>query len=160
MTILRALDGMRNRDRAAVIFLGHGELREPLQAFARERRLTVHFAGFVNQTELPKYYGAGDAFVLASTYEPRGTVVNEAMACGLPLIVTDVYGAVGDIAMEGENALVFAPGDAAALARHFDQMVEDPQLRSKMAERSREIIGDWNYERGVNGVREALRSLC
>jgi 2-deoxystreptamine N-acetyl-D-glucosaminyltransferase/2-deoxystreptamine glucosyltransferase len=98
--------------------------------------------------------------VLASTYEPRGTVVNEAMACGLPLIVTDVYGAVGDIARAGENTLIFPPGDVDALAAHLDRLVEDPELRARIARRSREIIGGWNYERGVEGVRAALGSLC
>ncbi|MEA2464089.1 MAG: hypothetical protein QOJ98_1836, partial [Acidobacteriota bacterium] len=83
MTLLRAVDAMQNRDRAAVLFLGHGELREELAHFAHERGLTTHFAGFVNQTDLPKHYAAGDVFVLPSTYEPRGTVLNEAMASGL-----------------------------------------------------------------------------
>jgi glycosyltransferase involved in cell wall biosynthesis len=160
MTLLRAIDRMRHRDRAAVIFLGHGELREEMERFAREHALNVHFAGFVNQTDLPKYYAAGDAFVLASTYEPRGTVVNEAMACGLPLIVTNVYGAVGDIARQGENALLFTPGDTDALAAHLDRLAEDPALRARMAKRSREIIDGWNYEAGVEGVRAALQSLC
>ncbi len=160
LTLLRALDQMRHRDRGAVLFLGHGELREAMEQFVREHGLTAHFAGFVNQTDLPKYYAAGDAFVLASTYEPRGTVVNEAMACGLPLIVTDVYGAIGDIASEGENTLIFRPGDVEALAAHLDRLVENPDLRATMAHRSREIIDGWNYERGVAGVREALRSVC
>lgn len=160
LSLLHAVAGMRNRSRAALIFLGHGELRQEMERFADEHSLTAHFAGFVNQTELPKYYAAGDAFVLASTYEPRGTVVNEAMACGLPLVVTDVYGAVGDIAQEGENTLTFSPGDVEALKSHLDRLVDDPELRSRMAQRSREIISGWSYERGVEGVREALRSLC
>jgi glycosyltransferase involved in cell wall biosynthesis len=160
MTLLRAVDRMRNRDRAAVLFLGHGELRGEMERFVRDHDLNAHFAGFVNQTDLPKYYAAGDAFVLSSTYEPRGTVVNEAMACGLPLIVTDVYGAIGDIASEGENTLIFKPGDVEALAAHLDRLIEDPSLRTRMARRSREIISGWNYERGVEGVREALWTIC
>jgi glycosyltransferase involved in cell wall biosynthesis len=160
LTLLRALDRMRHRDRAAVLFLGHGELRADMEHFVREHGLRAHFAGFVNQTDLPKYYAAGDAFVLSSTYEPRGTVVNEAMACGLPLIVTDVYGAIGDIASERENTLIFKPGDVEALAAHLDRLVEDPELRAGMARKSREIIDGWNYERGVAGIGEALRSIC
>ncbi|HYK05971.1 MAG TPA: glycosyltransferase family 4 protein [Thermoanaerobaculia bacterium] len=160
MTLLRAVDAMRNRDRAAVLFLGHGELREQLAAFARERGLTAHFAGFVNQTDLPKHYAAGDVFVLPSTYEPRGTVLNEAMASGLPVITTDRCGAIGDIVQHGDNGYVFPAEDVRTLASHLDTLVEQPELRARMAGRSREIIAAWDYQRGVQGVLEALRATC
>lgn len=160
MTLLRAVDAMHHRDRAAVLFLGHGELREELERFARERNLTVHFAGFVNQSELPKHYAAGDVFVLPSTYEPRGTVLNEAMASGLPVITTNVCGAVGDIVQHGDNGYAFTPTDFATLARHLDTLIEQPELRDRMARRSREIIGTWDYEAGVRGIVEALRATC
>jgi glycosyltransferase involved in cell wall biosynthesis len=160
MTLLRAVDAMRNRQRAALLFLGHGELRAELEAFARERKLRVHFAGFVNQRDLPKHYAAGDVFVLPSTYEPRGSVINEAMACGLPVIVTDRIGSIGDIVREGENAFIYPAGDARALASQLDQLVEDCALRERMAAKSREIIATWDYARGVRGVEEAIRATC
>jgi glycosyltransferase involved in cell wall biosynthesis len=100
-----------------------------------------------------------DVFVLPSTYEPRGAVVNEAMACGLPVIVTDHCGSIGDIVREGENAWIFPAGDAAALAMDLDRLVEDREMRERMARRSREIIADWTYARGVEGVIDALQSL-
>ncbi|HYC62603.1 MAG TPA: glycosyltransferase family 4 protein [Thermoanaerobaculia bacterium] len=158
MTLLRAVDAMRHRDRAAVIFLGHGELRDEMERFARERSLSVHFAGFVNQSQLPKHYAAADVFVLPSVYEPRGTVINEAMASGLPVIISDRCGPIADIVQHGENGFVFAAGDVAALARHLDELVADPELRARMALRSREIISTWDYARGVEGVLEALRA--
>lgn len=158
MTLLRAVDAMRNRNRAAVIILGDGELREELEAFAKERNLHVHFAGFINQMDLPKHYAIGDVFVLPSSYEPRGAVINEAMACGLPVIVTDRCGSIGDIVLEGENAFIYPAGDAAALARYLDTLVDNPELREAMAERSRDIIATWDYECGVEGVLEALRA--
>jgi glycosyltransferase involved in cell wall biosynthesis len=158
MTLLRAVARMRHRERAVVVFLGHGELREPLESFAREHALNVRFAGFVNQADLPKHYAMGDAFVLPSVYEPRGAVINEAMACGLPVVVTDRCGSLGDIVLEGDNAFVYPAGDDAALAGALERLL-DPALRSRMGERSREIIGTWDYARGVEGVKEALRFL-
>lgn len=156
MTLLRAVDRMHHRDRAAVVFLGHGELRGDLESFARERGLYVQFAGFVNQADLPKHYAMCDAFVLPSTYEPRGAVINEAMACGLPVVVTDRCGSLGDIVQEGDNAFVYPAGDADALARALDALMND-DLRAHMGQRSREIITTWDYARGVEGVKEALR---
>jgi glycosyltransferase involved in cell wall biosynthesis len=107
MTLLRAVAAMRHP--ATVLFLGHGELREELERFAKDHNLSVHFAGFVNQSELPKHYAAADAFVLPSLDDPRATVVNEAMASGLPVLITDRCGPAGDIVRHGENGFVFAP---------------------------------------------------
>jgi glycosyltransferase involved in cell wall biosynthesis len=160
LTLLRAVSRMRARDRAVAVFLGHGELREQLETFARENGVAVHFAGFVNQAELPKYYAMCDVFVLPSVYEPRGAVINEAMACGLPVVVTDRCGSIGDIVQENDNAFVYPAGDAEALAAALDHLAADDGLRERMGRRSREIIARWDYGRGVEGVKEALRATC
>jgi glycosyltransferase involved in cell wall biosynthesis len=159
MTLLRAVDAMQNRANTAVIFLGHGELRDDLERFARERGLAVHFAGFVNQSELPKHYAMADVFVLPSLDDPRATVVNEAMACGLPVVITDRCGPSGDIVRHGDNGFVFGAGDVPALAAHLDTL-SDRDVRTGMAARSRDIIATWDYTRGVQGVLEALRAAC
>lgn len=159
MTLLRAVKQMKHRDRAAVVFLGEGELRGELERFARQEQLNARIAGFVNQADLARHYAMGDVFVLPSVYEPRGAVLNEAMACGLPVIVTDRCGSIGDIVLEGENAMIFPAGDAAILAGQLDQVVSDDRLRAGMAARSREIIATWDYERGVRGVRQALEAV-
>jgi glycosyltransferase involved in cell wall biosynthesis len=156
MTLLRAYAQLPDRDRAAVLFLGDGILRQPLESFAREHELAnVRFAGFVNQSELPKFYGMSDVFVLPSTYEPRGAVINEAMACGLPVIVTDRCGSIGDIVRGGDNAFIYPAGDANALAAAMERLT-DPALCARMAQRSREIIATWTFARGVEGVKAAL----
>jgi glycosyltransferase involved in cell wall biosynthesis len=158
MTLLRAFAGMRHREQAALIFLGDGVLRPQLEAFIRENNLrNVHLAGFINQADLPRFYAASDVFVLPSTYEPRGAVINEAMACGLPVIVTDRCGSIGDIVREGENAFVFPAGSDAVLASMLDRLAAGPALRTRMAERSKELIGEWTFTRGVEGVKEMLR---
>lgn len=153
MTLLRAVEAMRHRHRVTLFFLGHGELREELERYAREHGLRARFAGFVNQTELPKHYALGDLFVLPSTYEPRGLVVNEAMAVGLPVIASDRVGAIGDLVRD-----VFPAGDAPALARQLDALIDDPSRLEEMRAWSREKIATWNYAAGVEGVKEALRA--
>lgn len=161
MTLLRAYEQMTGRDRTAILFLGDGILREQLETYAHEHALDgAHFAGFVNQSELPKYYAMSDVFVLPSTYEPRGAVINEAMACGLPVIVTDRCGSIGDIVLEGENAFIYPAGDDAALARAMIRLADDRELRERMARRSVEIIGSWTFQRGVEGVKAALHYLA
>src|SRR5437588_7832176 len=97
-----------------------------------------------------------DGFGVPSTYEPRGAVINEAMACGLPVIVTDRCGSIGDIVIENENAFVYPAGDANALAAAMSRLIGDRDLRERMAQRSREIIATWTFARGVEGVKTAL----
>jgi glycosyltransferase involved in cell wall biosynthesis len=160
MTLLAAVGRMRNRARVVVVFLGDGVLRPALESYARSEGIEARFPGFLNQSDLPKYYAMGDVFVLPSVFEPRGAVVHEAMACGLPVVVSDRCGASGDIVHPGENGFVFPAGDAGALAGHLDVLAEDLELRRRMGARSREIVADWNFAHGVNGVKEAARAAA
>lgn len=160
MTLLQAFERMRLRERASLVFMGDGELREALEQHAARTGVgdRVHFTGFVNQREIPRLYAMCDVFVLPSLYEPRGAVINEAMVCGLPVIVTDRCGSIGDVVLEGENALIYPTGDAGALSRDLDRLAGDDALRERMGSRSREIIETWDFARGVEGVRAMLQS--
>jgi glycosyltransferase involved in cell wall biosynthesis len=159
MTLLRAVSSLSERRKAVVLFLGHGELHEPLETFAREHGIEARFAGFVNQADLPAHYAMADVFVLPSTYEPRGAVINEAMACGLPVVVTDRCGSIGDIVQDDDNAFVYPAGDHQELSRVLERLLNENDLREHMGARSREIIATWDYTRGVRGVVEALRAV-
>ena len=156
MALLRAFEKMRLRERATLLFIGDGELRGAIQA--RGLRDVV-VTGFVNQEAIPSLYAMSDVFVLPSSFDPRATVVNEAMACGLPVIVTDRCGPAGDIVRHGQNGFVFGFGDVDALAAHLDALAGDPALRARMSAWSREIISGWDYRAGVEGVKQALRAI-
>ncbi len=85
----------------------------------------VHFAGFLNQTQLPKAYAAADVFCLPSRYEPWGLVVNEAIAMGLPVVVTDICGVAPDVASTGAGLVV--PSESAdALATALSEVLRQP----------------------------------
>jgi glycosyltransferase involved in cell wall biosynthesis len=161
MTLLRAFEQMARRGEATIVFMGDGELRGALERYGRERGFAhaVHFTGFVNQSDIPRHYAMCDVFVLPSTFDPRATVVNEAMACGLPVIVTDRCGPAGDIVRHGDNGFVLAVGDAAALASDLDALA-DRDVRERMGRRSLEIIEHWDYETGIEGVNAAVRAAC
>ena len=159
-TLLAAFASMRHRDRAALVFMGDGALRPELERIVKENAIPdVHFIGFVNQTEIPKHYAMADVFVLPSEFDPRATVVNEAMVSGLPVVITDRCGPAGDIARDGDNAFVMKFGDRDALREILDRLAADPDLRRRMGQRSREIIAPWNYEAGVEGLRQASRAV-
>jgi glycosyltransferase involved in cell wall biosynthesis len=157
--VLQAVERMKYREQIAVLFLGDGAERERLSEFAHSNGISgVHFLGFVNQTELPRMYGMADFMVLPSSFDPRGTVTNEAMACGLPVVISDMVGVYGpgDIVRDGENGFVYPLGDIDSLSRAFDRLVGDPELRTDMGRRSHEIISRWGYAEGVEGIWQAL----
>ena len=76
----------------------------------------IHFAGHRGSRDLPAFYAFAGCFVLPSTREPWGLVVNEAMASGLPVIVSDRCGCAEDLVAQGRNGLVFDPSDERQLA--------------------------------------------
>jgi glycosyltransferase involved in cell wall biosynthesis len=84
-------------------------------------------------------------------------VVNEAAACGLPLVLSDRVGAAHDLLRDGENGTLVAAGNVAAAAAALRELAADPELRRAQGERSRELARDWGYEPSVEGFLEAVR---
>jgi glycosyltransferase involved in cell wall biosynthesis len=125
--------------RLALDVVGDGFLRARLEQTAAELGIDAHFHGHRSGAELAQLYARADAFALLSAYEPFGVVVREAAAACLPIIVSDVVGAVGDVAIAGANALVVPPGDVSAAAVAITRVMGDPARRGRMAEESRRI---------------------
>jgi glycosyltransferase involved in cell wall biosynthesis len=147
---------------AAAVFAGEGELRPDLEARIAASGITGAFLlGFRNQRELPEIYATADALVLPSSSDNKPLVTNEAMACGLPVIVSDRTGVwgPGDIVRDGENGFVYPCGDVGALAEAMRKLANDPDLRRRMGRRSGEIISDFGYETCVAGILEALETI-
>ena len=149
-----------NADAWHLVVLGDGELRPKLEGLIKERGLGdhVHLPGFRQYAELPIYYGLAGAFILASTSEQWGLVVNEAMACGLPVIVSERCGCVPDLVHDGRNGFVFNPHDVDALATLMATIASDANRRAIMGLAGREIISRWTVEAFGIGLREASKA--
>jgi glycosyltransferase involved in cell wall biosynthesis len=158
MDLLEAFADLLDRDRAVLLFLGEGVERQRLEEFCKARSLkNVRITGFLNQSILPKMYGISDVFVLPSYFDPRATVVNEAMAAGLACVVTDCIGPSGDIVRDGENGFIVPAGNVGALRSSLNRFLEEPALARRMGDKSREIIGRWSYREDVDGIVAAAR---
>jgi glycosyltransferase involved in cell wall biosynthesis len=104
----------------------------------------VHFPGFKQAGELPAYYGLAQVFILASShFEPWGLVVNEAMAAGLPVLVSKACGCAVDLVQEGVNGFTFDPYDVQGLARLLEKMSSREVDLPAMGAASRRLIADW-----------------
>lgn len=162
LDLLRALGTLQERGHAVgAILVGTGEQEEALRAFAGEHALShVHFAGFVNQGELPDVYAAADAFVLPSAKDPRATVVNEAMAASRPVVVstgTGVWGP-GDLVADHREGFVFPTSDVPALARACEALT-DVETRARMGAAAYSRARDWSFDLAVRGWREAIAAV-
>ena len=95
---------------------------------------------------------------MPSSFDPRGTVTNEAMACEVPVVISNMVGIYGegDIVRDGDNGFIYQVGDNVRLAELLDRLVEDPSLRRRMGSRSLEIIRGWDFHRDVEGLMQAL----
>jgi glycosyltransferase involved in cell wall biosynthesis len=125
--------------RAQLTIHGIGPLKEELAARAAGVGVDVRFAGHAEPEALAAAYGAADAFVLASTFEPFGVVVREAAAAALPIVCSRVAGAAGDVAVEGENALLVDPFDVDDLAGALRRLADEPALRAALGARGRAL---------------------
>ncbi len=106
------------------VFVGSGPLENKIQKVARKLSVKIHLVGFKNQTELPAYYKACDFIVLPSIgSETWGLVINEAMACGLPAVVSDVVGCAPDLITEGKTGEIFKVGNVETLAISIERLL-------------------------------------
>jgi len=138
--------------RPVLLIVGDGELRGTLQGMADA---DVIFAGFRNQSEMPAYYAAADLFALLAEREPWGLAVNEAMACGTGIVVTDQVGAAYDL-VSPETGLCLPAGDVAGLARALPGlMARSPELGRGAKSR----VASWDFRADISGLRSALDAV-
>jgi glycosyltransferase involved in cell wall biosynthesis len=117
----------------------------------------VHFVGFLQYPDLPACYGLAEALVLPSASDQWGLVVNEAMAAGLPVLVSDRCGCAPDLVRQDENGFTFDPGDTGNLAGLLTRMAGmKPDCRAAMGGRSREIVAAFSPEAFADGLEAAV----
>lgn len=112
-------------------------------------------AGFRQIGELPRFYAGAGCFVHASTTEQWGLVVNEAMACGLPVIVSKRCGCARDLVQDCLNGFNFDPRDVAQLAALMAKVSAPDFPRADFGEASRRIVADFGPERFAHGLKAA-----
>lgn len=159
--LLQAFEKIRKQGvDAALAFVGSGTEEAMLKQYVQENQIPdVHFFGFRNQTELPKFYAIADIFVLPSANEPWGLVVNEVMAAGLPVLTSDDVGSAADLVHEGDNGFTFPVGEIDRISEQLQTLISNDDLRKRMGENSWNIIKDWDFNKCVEGICAALDSI-
>ena len=136
------------RARFVVAYAGDGPMRSEIERTAQALGVRMHLLGFQNQTQLPAVYAAADALLVCSTaQESWGLVVNEAMACGTPAIVSDVIGCAPDMIEQGATGFTYPMGDVTALGQALLRldatMVGQQSVVAALAAKTRQMGVPW-----------------
>jgi glycosyltransferase involved in cell wall biosynthesis len=148
-------EGIR-RD-VGLVLAGDGEEFDELVRRSREINPgVVVFPGFLQRDELPAFYALAEALVFPTHSDPWGLVVNEAMACGLPVVATDVAGCVADLVRDGENGYVVGAQDPENLSRVMERLLNVPEVQRQMGHRSLEMSSRFTPQAWAEGFVRAV----
>lgn len=129
-----------------------------LNTFPVEDRARIHLYGFIGPNDIVDFFSGASTFILPSISEPWGLVVNEAMACSLPVIVSNRSGSAYNLVQEGENGWIVDPLDPGMMTRVMNEAANlDPQQRAAYGDKSRTLINDWDLDRYSKGVIESSK---
>ena len=144
-----------------LVLCGDGPAAAEVETAVRESGFgaAIHRPGFLQADELSRWYGFASAFVHPSLMEPWGLVVNEAAACGLPLLVSERAGCVETLvpAPEGTTGARFDPRDVEQIAERLAWISGLPEpARQAMGRRAAGVVARWGPDRFAQGTLEAL----
>ncbi|MGQ0732038.1 MAG: glycosyltransferase family 4 protein [Acidobacteriota bacterium] len=139
-----------------LVLVGEGPQQAALEARARELGVgeEVRFVGYVPQAETAAWYRSADVFALSSDFDNSPNVVLEAMACGLPIVATDV-GGLREYVSPGIGGLLTPKGDAAAFAGALKMLLEDPARRATIGRHNRQdAVTRFSWAASATRMRE------
>ena len=159
--LLEAYDKLQSglRSEVGLVFAGDGVSRDELTQ--RARRISpgaVCFPGFAQREDLAGLYALAEALVLPTHSDTWGLVVNEAMACGLPIIVSSVAGCSADLVENGWNGYIVPPRCSEKLSVAIDSLLKYPELKQGMRAHSLERIRNYSPEACADGLAAAAIS--
>ena len=141
--------------------VGEGPMREELEGYASSNQLKgVRFIGGIPWHEVPAYLARADVLVLPSLSEPWGLVVNEAMVCGMPVVVSSNCGCAEDLVRPGQNGFVFDPNSETALAEAMSHYSANPAEIAAHGEFSRKLIADFTPRQAAASMVDCFEKLA
>jgi glycosyltransferase involved in cell wall biosynthesis len=156
ITLINAFKLLNNKD-CALIILGDGPKKEEYETYCIKNIIrNVFFRGHQDFEEIVKYYAISDVFVLPSYREVWGLVVNEAMACGLPILCSNRAGVASDLVKNGVNGYTFDPEDVYDLTQKLRQLINDDKKRKEMNKNSIKIIKNYTPQKYADDLLKAI----
>ena len=149
----------RTRQRIGLVYVGDGASRWQLEEQAASISPgMIRFVGFVQRDPLAKYYALAEMLILPTYSDPWGLVVNEAMACGLPVVVSRVAGCAGNLVRENWNGFLISPGDVPGLSSAMGSLAGNSELRTRMGDNSAQLISRYSPAAWALGIARAIEA--
>jgi len=147
LTLIDAFAKLKDRyTNTRLVVVGDGPLRNIVNAKAKILANSVFLPGYAPYSDLPKYYAISDVFVHPAVDECWGVSVNEAMACGVPVIASEGVGASTDLITEWETGAVYPNRDHNSLVEKLSRIMNHQELILKMSRAAKQRISHWSYE--------------
>jgi glycosyltransferase involved in cell wall biosynthesis len=161
MDFVRAIEkAVRHNPRIQGLMVGDGPLRAECENLMREQDIPIRFTGFLNQSQITKAYVASDALVLPSDGgETWGLVVNEAMACARPCIVSDRVGCGPDLVIPQATGSIFRLGEVDGLSKLMLELAGNPERMISMGIDARSRLKNYSVDTAVNGTIASLAAM-
>ncbi|MFZ0805690.1 MAG: glycosyltransferase family 4 protein [Candidatus Sulfotelmatobacter sp.] len=148
------------RRQVGLVFVGDGPSRRAIEDQAASISPGwIKCAGFAQRESLATYYALAEMLILPTYTDTWGLVVNEAMACGLPVILSRAAGCASDLVSDHGNGLLIPSGDRAGLASAMTKLAQQPVLSKTMGARSLERIAQYSPEAWAEGITQAVENL-
>ncbi len=148
------------RQQIGLVFAGDGPCRTQLEQLAASvTHGLIKFPGFVHREQLPTYYALAEALILPTYTDTWGLVVNEAMACGLPIILSRAAGCGPDLVREHWNGLFVEPTDVLSLTSAMQSMAMQRELTIQMGIRSFERSSHFSPIEWSIAMAQALQAV-
>lgn len=146
-----------NMTNTHLLFIGNGLLEIALKTKAGKNR-NVHFIAFQNQSIMPAIYQACDLFCLPSKGpgETWGLAVNEAMAAGKPVLVSDKCGCNVDLVLPGFTGEVFEAGNPASATATLGALLRDKAALFYLGNNAKVKIADWSFAKQVGAILDVI----
>ena len=141
-----------------MVIVGAGPLMNSLKLeFEAITNSKVLFSGFQNQSQIAKYYAIADLLILPSQFgETWGLVVNEALALGLPAVVSDRVGCRHDLIVPGETGAVFESNNVENAVQSIIQLFANKDAFAEMSKFCKELSSKYSLEKSADGIVTAL----
>ncbi len=155
---VRAVAGLGKS--AMLVVAGDGPLAGDVRAEAARLGIRMNWRGFLNQSELPAAFAASDCVVVPSTWETWGLIVNEALASGVPCVVTSQVPAGADLIRSGETGYCVSVGDVAAVTASLAAVRAARERGVDFSAACRERVATHSFDTATTGLLAACRMLA
>lgn len=152
-------DVQSRRNDIRLLVVGSGSLVSLVRSAAAANK-DIFYLGQLSQFKVIDAYITSDIVVIPSLYEPWGLVVNEAMACGRPIVATDRVGCVDDLITHGVAGFVVPANTPQVLADALELLASDDRLREEMGVAATRMIAPWTLQNEAKILVDCWRTRC